>query len=248
MLDRNVHLRKYLRQQRELGMPDILTLRTSSASEGDDAAGAVKEGPPASEGEQDRGVRERLLEYYLEVKTCTHCPLSKSRKNMVFGGGKAGAEILVIGEAPGNREDIEGKPFVGRAGELLTKMLESIGLDRERDVFITNILKCRPPENRNPSIMEVAACMPILKQQVEILSPSVILVLGRVAAESLFEAGLSLKLYRGKRMEFNRIPAFVTYHPAALLRNTSFKRGAWEDLQKFRNYLKEKGIYGSYSS
>ncbi|MCX7725670.1 MAG: uracil-DNA glycosylase [Chitinispirillaceae bacterium] len=178
---------------------------------------------------------------------CKKCPLSEQRKNFVFGSGNADAKIMLIGEAPGREEDEIGLPFVGEAGKLLTKMLSAIDLDREKDVYITNIIKCRPPENRTPEASEILSCLPILLKQIEIIKPDAILLLGRIAAHSLLNKKESIAELRQKRFEFKGIPLYITYHPAALLYNIQYKRPAWEDLKLFRNLLSEKGIYGSLS-
>lgn len=183
--------------------------------------------------------REQLKKLFYETRVCTRCGLAGSRNNVVFGAGSVTAPLLVVGEAPGHDEDLQGRPFVGRAGALLTDMLKAIDLDRERDVFITNILKCRPPQNRNPESSEVVQCMPILRAQVEILKPRAILILGRVAATSMLDRHEGVGALRSEEHRFNGIPTFVTYHPAALLRNDSYKRPAWEDLKRLSARLKE---------
>lgn len=192
---------------------------------------------------QDGAVRAELVAYYKTVVSCHQCPLGKSRKKFVFGAGNAESEIMVIGEAPGADEDRQGVPFVGRAGQLLTKMLAAIGLNRENDVFITNILKCRPPQNRNPETSEIHACMPILDRQIEIIAPKALLLLGRISANTLLDTTAGVGALRGKVHTFRGIPAMVTYHPAALLRQQQYKRAAWEDLQKFQALLREQNIY-----
>ncbi len=190
--------------------------------------------------------RAALIELYYEVKNCNGCALSNTRSKMVFGAGNAGASVLVIGEAPGYDEDKQGKPFVGKAGVLLTKMLAAIQCDRDKDVFITNILKCRPPENRNPNQTETLACIPILKRQIAIIQPKAILALGRIAAHELLNLKESVGKLRAETHNYNRIPVVVTYHPAALLRNEQYKRPAWEDLQKFQKIIREKAGNGSH--
>ncbi len=174
---------------------------------------------------------------------CTKCPLAKTRNKYVFGSGKAGAPIMVIGEAPGREEDEQGLPFVGSAGKLLTDMLAAINIDRTKDVFITNVLKCRPPDNRTPDTAEITACLPILKRQIDIVKPEAILLLGRIAASALLDIHDSVAKIRGRELDLNGIPAIVTYHPAALLRNAEYKRPAWEDLKRFRDLLIRKGVY-----
>jgi DNA polymerase len=166
---------------------------------------------------------------------------------MVFGSGNVHAPLMIIGEAPGEEEDKQGKPFVGRAGELLTKMLQAINLDRERDVFITNILKCRPPLNRDPNQAETEACIPVLKRQIAIMKPQAILLLGRIAVDGLLHLSEAIGKLRTTIQHYDTIPVIITYHPAALLRNESYKRPAWEDMKKLRDILKEKGVYDNRS-
>ncbi len=165
------------------------------------------------------------------VAGCTKCELHKTRTQTVFGVGDRNAEWLIIGEAPGAEEDRQGEPFVGRAGRLLNAMLLSIGLKREQ-VYIANILKCRPPNNRDPRPEEVACCEPYLKRQVELLQPGIILAVGRIAAQNLLKTDTRIGALRGKRYTYadTGIPLVVTYHPAYLLRSPKEKRKAWKDL------------------
>lgn len=169
---------------------------------------------------------------------CTKCSLGETRNKFVFGVGNPAADIMLIGEAPGAEEDKQGEPFVGRAGKLLTDILKAINFERE-EVYIANILKCRPPENRNPSSSEMIDCMPYLFRQIELIKPKIILCLGRVAATGLLNNNLSLTKMRGNIYEFHGVKLMVTYHPAALLRNPNWKKGCWEDVQKFRKLYEE---------
>jgi DNA polymerase len=189
------------------------------------------------------GKRAALAELYHEVITCQQCGLGKTRKNFVFGTGNPEAFFMVIGEAPGEEEDLQGQPFVGAAGALLTKMLSAIDIDRKKHVFIANVLKCRPPHNRNPELTEIQACSSILSRQIEIIAPKVILLLGRIAAHTLLDTTDSISKMRSNTHEYRGIPVFVTYHPAALLRNDSYRRPAWEDLQKLQVTLRDAGVY-----
>ena len=178
------------------------------------------------------------------VATCTACELCKTRTQTVFGVGNTQAEWLVIGEAPGAEEDRQGEPFVGRAGQLLNAMLLAIGLPRET-VFIANILKCRPPGNRDPRPEEVARCLPFLHAQIALLKPKVILVVGRIAAQTLLATDAPLARLRGKLHAFGEAhtPLVITYHPAYLLRTPADKRKAWEDLKFARaTYHKLAGV------
>jgi uracil-DNA glycosylase len=195
---------------------------------------------PAAPISEDK--RELMKKLYYEYKSCALCGLSKTRTTFVFGSGNVDAPVLVIGEAPGADEDAQGLPFVGRAGKLLTEMLSAIHLDRKKDTFITNILKCRPPENRTPESGEIIKCMPLLKKQIDIIKPRVILLLGRIAAHSLLDCTDSLAKLREEQHSYLSIPVIVTYHPAALLRSPEYKRPAWEDLQKLQKLLEKLGV------
>ncbi len=164
------------------------------------------------------------------VSRCEGCELHRSRKQAVFGVGDQKADLLVLGEAPGGEEDRKGEPFVGRAGQLLTAMLSAIGLRREQ-VYIANILKCRPPGNRDPRPQEVVSCAPYLQRQIELLAPKLILCVGRVAAQNLLKNEESVGRLRGREWRHGEIPVRVTYHPAYLLRTPAEKAKAWQDLQ-----------------
>jgi DNA polymerase len=170
------------------------------------------------------------------VASCTRCPLYSTATNPVPGEGNPNADFMCVGEAPGATEDETGRPFVGAAGQLLTKILEAIGLTRD-DVFICNVLKHRPPGNRNPRPEEVAACSPYLITQIELVKPKVILALGTFAAQTLLNSQESLGKLRGRTHKYHGVPLVVTYHPAALLRNPAWKRPTWEDVQLARRIL-----------
>lgn len=175
---------------------------------------------------------------------CSSCGLAATRKSFVFGAGNADAPVMVIGEAPGSEEDDQGMPFVGPPGQLLTSMLSAIKLDKNKNVFITNVLKCRPPENRAPQSAEIVKCMPILEKQIAIIQPKAILLLGRIASHSVLGSTDTIANLRSKILKYkNSIPAMVIYHPAALLRNPEYKRPAWDDLQKFQSLLTDLGVY-----
>jgi len=164
------------------------------------------------------------------VGGCTKCRLCEARTNTVPGEGADRARLVVVGEGPGKTEDETGRPFVGKAGELLTKILSAIGLEREQ-VYICNVVKCRPPENRTPQYDEIAACVPYLFRQIELLAPSVILAMGNTAAQTLLNTKQSLGALRSKVHRFRGIPVIVTYHPAALLRNPNWKKPTWDDVR-----------------
>jgi len=172
------------------------------------------------------------------INTCLKCGLGKTRTKFVFGVGSPKAEVVVVGEAPGADEDAQGEPFVGRGGQLLNKILESIHFKRE-EVFICNILKCRPPNNRDPQPEEIELCEPYLWKQLELIRPKIILCVGRIAGQSLLKTNASLSNLRGKVHDYRGIPLMVTYHPAALLRNPNWKRPCWEDVQQFRKLYEE---------
>ena len=183
--------------------------------------------------------RVQLLEKLRhEVLACHKCPLSKTRTNLVFGVGNPMASLMFVGEAPGRDEDLQGEPFVGRAGQLLTKIIEAIGLKRS-DVYIANVLKCRPPGNRNPLPEEIVLCIPYLIKQIEIIQPKVLCALGTFAAQTLLNTKAPVGTLRGKFHEYKGIPTMVTFHPAYLLRNPNDKAKVWEDMKKVRDFLNE---------
>jgi len=184
---------------------------------------------------KDKG--ETLDQLKASVLNCTECALSKSRRNLVFGEGSSTAKLMFIGEAPGLQEDIQARPFVGKAGTLLTKIIEAMGLKRE-DVYIANCLKCRPPQNRNPLPSEVIACREFFMKQIKIISPKVICCLGKFAAQTVLMSEESISRLRGKFYNFENIKVMPTFHPAYLLRNPQEKRLVWEDMKKIRDYLK----------
>jgi len=171
-----------------------------------------------------------------EIGDCRRCKLHQGRKHLVFGEGAPDASLVFVGEGPGRDEDLTGRPFVGAAGELLTRIIAAMGLTRE-EVYICNIVKCRPPRNRDPEKDEVEACLPFLKRQLRILRPKVICVLGRVAGCSLLGGAFKISVDRGRWFDFEGIPLMPTYHPAFLLRNQSAKRQVWEDVQKIMGRL-----------
>lgn len=172
-----------------------------------------------------------------QIGDCMLCRLHKGRRNLVFGTGNANADLMFIGEAPGRDEDMQGEPFVGRAGQLLNKIIEAMGLKRT-DVYIANINKCRPPNNRAPARDEADACLPFLHEQVAIIKPKVIVCLGSVAVQNLLRTEEKISRIRGQWREFDGIPVMPTYHPAFLLRNPAGKRPVWEDMQEVMKKLK----------
>jgi DNA polymerase len=188
---------------------------------------------------QSRTASRKLLtlgDVKKELGDCQRCSLGQVRTNIVFGEGNPKAEIVFVGEAPGGDEDIQGRPFVGRAGQLLTKIIAAMGLKRT-DVYICNILKCRPPGNRNPGPEEIAACEPILIKQLEAINPRVICALGTFAARTLLKTDVPITVLRGKFHAYLGIQLMPTYHPAYLLRNPGAKKQVWEDVQKIMKLL-----------
>ena len=180
------------------------------------------------------------------VAGCEACGLCRSRRNTVFGVGHEQAQWMIIGEAPGEQEDRQGEPFVGKAGQLLDNMLRAVGLTRaeagpEQQVYIANVLKCRPPMNRNPEPQEVAQCEPFLKRQVELVAPKLILAMGRFAVQSILQTGEPIGRLRGRVHAYQGVPVVVTYHPAYLLRNPADKARSWDDLCLAREVLRGGG-------
>lgn len=212
MLEAFAVAKSFLKQQVELGFDEVYAqVRTKK-----------KSAAPKS-----------LDDFCDKIRNCTKCDLGYSRTNFVFGAGDPQANLMLIGEAPGREEDLQGEPFVGAAGKLLDKMLEAIHFKRE-EVYIANILKCRPPENRDPRPDEIETCKPYLFQQIELIQPKIILALGRISAQVLLETKSALGQLRGKFHDFKGIRFMATYHPAALLRYQQYKRPTWEDLQLLR--------------
>ena len=175
-----------------------------------------------------------------QVVTCTLCGLHKTRTNPVFGVGDKNAKVMFIGEAPGANEDLQGEPFVGRAGMLLNSMVQSIGLKRS-DVYIANILKCRPPNNRDPEAQEVKLCTPYLQQQIALIQPKILVAVGRIAAQFLLDTAESMSKLRGRTYQYGsqKTPLLVTYHPAYLLRSPSEKRKAYSDFLLIKKMIAE---------
>ena len=186
-----------------------------------------------------RSPEEALRQIREDLGDCTRCKLhGLGRTQIVFGVGNPSADLMFVGEAPGADEDIQGEPFVGRAGQLLTKIIEAIGLTRE-DVYIANVLKCRPPGNRNPEPDEVDTCEPFLFSQVDIVRPKVIVALGKFAAQCLLKTDVPITRIRGKEFAYRGAVLIPTFHPAYLLRNPSAKREVWEDMKRVRVILND---------
>lgn len=181
--------------------------------------------------------KESLEEIRDDLGDCRRCKLAPSRRNIVFGAGNPRADLMFVGEAPGADEDEQGLPFVGRAGQLLTRIIEAIDMRRE-DVYICNILKCRPPGNRNPDADEIASCEPFLLRQIAAIRPKVICALGTFGAQTLLRTREPISRLRGQFIEYRGAQLMATFHPAYLLRNPGEKRKVWEDVQKIRDYLR----------
>ena len=180
-----------------------------------------------------------LSDLYSKITRCTKCQLARTRNNVVPGEGVENPDVLVIGEGPGYDEDMSGRPFVGKAGVLLDKMLAAIQLDRNKNCYIANIVKCRPPNNRDPEPEEQSTCFAFLKAQIHILKPKMILCMGRIAGHKMLDTQEALNKLRGQIFDYNGIPLMVTYHPSALLRDQSLKAPAWQDLKQFKAKLDE---------
>jgi uracil-DNA glycosylase len=216
-----------------------------------DPSGTAAPAPsPAAAGEPDAAVSPETAERAAELAAlaataagCTHCRLCEGRTQVVFGAGNPAADLMFIGEGPGAEEDRRGLPFVGAAGELLTRIIQAIEMTRD-EVYIANVVKCRPPGNRDPQPDEVAACRGYLERQIALVRPKVIVALGKVAAQTLLGNDAPIGRMRGQWFRVQGVPAMVTYHPAALLRNSALKRPTWEDMQQVRDFLRT-GMPGS---
>jgi DNA polymerase len=197
----------------------------------ENAAPAVDEAAVVSPANRQPPTANPFEALQLEAHDCTQCRLSGTRTNVVFGVGNPNADLMFIGEAPGRDEDLQGEPFVGRAGQLLTDIIKAMKLTRD-DVYIANVVKCRPPENRNPEPDELDACRPFIRRQVELIQPKVIVTLGRFGLQSLTEKGYGISAVRGQWLDYNGIKLMPTYHPAYLHRNPAAKKDVWQDMKK----------------
>lgn len=227
---------------REMDLSPVWRLREpgTDLAQGSGAADAVQPtvagGTAGAKGvaaPDERAVRILGMDWAMlktAVAQCQACALSRTRTNTVFGVGDEAADWLIVGEAPGAEEDARGEPFVGQAGRLLDNMLASIGLKRDANVYIANVLKCRPPGNRNPDPVEVAQCSPHLQRQIELVRPKLIIAMGRFAAQTLLDTDATIASLRGKLHRYRGVPLIVSYHPAYLLRSLPEKAKAWEDL------------------
>ena len=219
-------LRSYLEDLRETGIDELpLEMPLSPPVDRPDAPD-VSSGP----------ARETLEEIRADIGDCRRCKLCEGRTHIVFGTGSAAARVLFVGEAPGRDEDLQGEPFVGEAGQLLTKMIAAMAFTRQ-EVYICNVLKCRPPGNRNPDPEEIALCSPFLRRQVQAIAPQVIIALGTFAAQTLLASREPISRLRGKFHDYHGTPLMPTFHPSFLLRSPEKKREAWSDLQQVMKFL-----------
>jgi DNA polymerase len=222
-------LKKVAKCQVEFGMSDmVLDCRNISQKR----RGLVFKGSVKRKTEL-KAMYSNLEEHRLAISGCQKCPLGQTRTKFVYGVGNPEAKVMFIGEAPGRDEDIQGEPFVGRAGQLLDKILTAIKFDRQ-DIYIANILKCRPPNNRDPLPEEMEICLPYLREQIRLIGPEIICALGRISAQALLQTSTPIGKLRKQWHSFEGIPFIITYHPAALLRFPGYKKDTWEDVQMLR--------------
>jgi uracil-DNA glycosylase len=245
MADHREQFAEHLKFFGELGVNGYRTdaawaERTASESSGDSRQPAVESpqsGIQSPESKVGLGAVEQLAAIREDIGDCVRCKLcTLGRRQIVFGVGNPNADLMFVGEAPGRDEDIQGIPFVGRAGQKLTQIIEAIGLTRD-DVYIANVIKCRPPENRNPEPDEVQQCEPFLFRQIDTIKPKVIVALGTFAAKSLLKSTDSISRLRGRVYDYRGAKLVPTFHPAFLLRNPSCRREVWEDMKKVRALL-----------
>ncbi len=225
-------IKQYLEYLKLSGIQDVFYSKPIIKQENLEAAIQQKPAEAIST-KSNLDASEQLKQLEENYKNCKNCALSEGRDKFCYGNGNPKAKLMLIGEGPGADEDRTGKVFVGRAGQLLTKMLSAIQLPRE-EVYIANIVKCRPPENRNPLPEEKRSCLPYLLEQIEIIQPKLLLLLGKVAAETLLEKQGTMAKFREHTHLFHGIKTYVSYHPSALLRNEAWKKPAWIDLQKLQ--------------
>jgi DNA polymerase len=229
-------IRKSMEFYHELGL-EYLPVKEEDVTGYLSGALSVKPGDSAAVEGGFRVIGNDLKALQEELSDCRRCKLSKERKNVVFGEGKPDSRIMFIGEGPGREEDIQARPFVGDAGKLLTNLIVKLGLKRE-DVYIANIVKCRPPYNRNPEEDEISTCIPFVRKQINLIKPDIIVCLGRIAAHALLEVKTPIGKMRGNFISYNGIPVMPTFHPAYLLRNPKDKWLTWDDMQKVLEKLK----------
>jgi DNA polymerase len=226
-------LRAYLEDLQETGVDGLPYGEPVPMAASVQAAATADKAPSMGDGAE----KETLDNIRLDLGECSRCGLSGTRTNLVFGVGNPGARLVFVGEAPGRDEDLQGEPFVGEAGQLLTKIIAAMQFKRS-EVYICNILKCRPPGNRNPQPDEIQQCQPFLLRQLKALSPEAIVCLGTFAAQTLLQTKEPISRLRGRFHDYHGIPLMPTFHPAFLLRNPAMKREVWEDMQKVMGLLK----------
>jgi len=229
----NDTLRTELALLRDLGYTHL------DVRENENPLPAGEGGARSAPGEGSPATCSTLDELAKLAAPCTRCKLAPTRTQVVFGVGNPNAELMFVGEAPGRDEDIQGVPFVGRAGQKLTQIIEAIGLKRE-DVYIANVIKCRPPQNRNPEPDEIETCEPFLFQQIDLIKPKVIVTLGKFAAQCLLRSEEPISKLRGRLFDYRGAKLIPTFHPAYLLRNPSSKREVWEDMKLVKKLLSQK--------
>lgn len=218
-------LKSYLEELRDTGVDELDYGTTASV------ASSLQALPPTAP-----SLTESLEDIRIELGDCRRCPLCETRKNIVFGVGSGSAGVLFVGEAPGRDEDLQGEPFVGEAGQLLTKMIKAMGFERS-DVYICNVIKCRPPENRNPLPAEIESCCPFMQRQIKAIAPKAIVALGTFAAQTLLGSKEPISKLRGRFHKYHGIALMPTFHPAFLLRSPEKKREVWSDLQQVMKLL-----------
>lgn len=232
---------RYLSQRRELGEGEVVFDRLSAQ----EALALTRKRDDVPPGDAPVPLSGDYDELRRTALACERCGLAKGRTQVVFSDGNPRGRLVVIGEAPGAHEDRTGLPFVGRAGKLLDLLLASVDLSRKESVYICNVLKCRPPRNRNPLPDEIESCTPYLQRQIELVSPEVILAVGGFAAQFITGRQVALGKLRGDIYDYRGVPAVVTYHPAALLRNRGWTQAVWDDLQLLRNTMDRAGRSGN---
>ncbi len=235
------NLHNYLAAQAELSSPEVLfggvRYGNRPASEEADPVRSL----PVVDASGAVSKEQQLDAFYQQIRDCRECPLAQGRKTVVFGAGNADARLMFVGEGPGREEDAQGLPFVGPAGRVLDRMITRLGFERD-EVYIANIVKCRPPSNRDPKPEEIERCFPYLQKQIEIIAPQYIFCLGRIAAATLLDRKGELSSLRGRVHHYGNSKVFVTYHPAALLRNQKLFWATFEDMKLFRRvYDQEVG-------
>lgn len=237
-MTRREQLTEHLRFFEELGVDGVSRdpgwRRRAAAMP--ESAGSVMSGDAADTLAADRTTADTLDEIRSDLGECTRCILHEGRTTLVFGAGNPDADLVFVGEAPGRDEDLQGVPFVGRAGQLLTKVIASIGLTRD-EVYIANVVKCRPPGNRNPEPGEVQTCEPFLFRQIDVIRPKVVVALGAFAIHTLLGTNQAISRLRGRVYEYRGAKLVPTFHPAFLLRSPDRKRDVWEDMKKVRSLL-----------